>query len=285
MSPVAVITGGTRGIGYATCEYLASQGWSVGLCSRDKNEAEVVARAITEKFGVATFGYAADVANPEEVRQFAQRATHHLGSVTALVCNAAILGPVGRLVDVSFRDLADTFAVNVIGFTTCVQAFWENLISTDGFRIVTLAGGGLGGPGQMVRAPAYVPSKSALVSIVELISDEVTGAGGTVNVIAPGNIPTDFMKAVLEAGPILAGEVLFSQAAERTDREIGDSLQRYFDLLGFLLSDEASSISGRFLSARWNEPSSLSDLLAFNMSESLFRLRRIDNDLYLESSK
>jgi 3-oxoacyl-[acyl-carrier protein] reductase len=285
MKPVAVVTGGTRGIGYETAVYLASLGWSVALCSRDQDEALTAARRIGSTYPVETFGAGADVSDPSQVRQFAEQVVERLGQVKVLVCNAAVLGPVGRIKDVSPDAIASSFAVNVYGFSNCVTFFWPSLEKASPFRIIALAGGGLGGPNQMKRAPAYVPSKSALVSMVELISDEVVSAGGTANVIAPGDIPTNFMKTVIDAGPIAAGDLLYSQALQREGKDIGSAHQRFLELLVFLLSEQSSKISGRFLSARWNDPVSLYERSRLDLSESLFRLRRIDDDLFIEAPK
>ena len=283
MRQVAVVTGGSRGIGLETCGYLASRGWNIALCSRDGDDAETAAELIRRTHGVDAIGTPADVSSPDDMDDFAARVRRELGQVRALVCNAAVLGPVGRLEQIRSADLLDTFAVNVLGFSNACRSFWSDLRSVGDFRIVALAGGGLGGPGQMTRAPGYVPSKSALVSMVEVINDEVVEAGGTVNVVAPGNIPTGFMRSVLDAGPAAAGDVLYSQAADREGKQIGDSLGRFLDLLEFLLGEDARFISGRFLSARWNDPASLMTRTDEGLSDAMFRLRRIDDDLFKES--
>lgn len=284
MNPVAVITGGSRGIGFETASFLAGHGWGIAICSRDTDDAVDAARRIQEEHGVQTLGIGADVSQPQDMDRFASEVSAKFGGVNALICNAAVLGPVGRLADVKPAAAAEAFGINVMGFVNGCNSFWPHLTSTKAFRIVALAGGGLGGPGQMTRTPAYVPSKAALASLVEIASGEVLDAGGTVNIIAPGNIPTGFMTSVLDAGPAMAGEVLYDQAAERQGLVIGNSLERFLDLLWYLLGDSSQFVSGRFLSARWNTPESLMALGTEGLTDSMFRLRRIDDDLYKESS-
>ena len=265
-----------------TADFLASNGWDIAICSRNEAEVKDAAERLAQEHGVASIGMAVNIADPIEVESFARRVSVELGPVHALVCNAAILGPVGSVAQVEPADMAATLAVNVLGFSNCLKFFWPGLVAVRGFRVIALAGGGLGGPGQMKRAPAYVPSKAALVSMIEMISDEVVEAGGTINAIAPGNIPTGFMKSVLLAGEVFAGKELFEQAAEREGKPVGNSLERFFDLLSFLLDEHTDFVSGRFLSARWNTPDALASLRTEGLSDSLFTLRRIDDDLYSE---
>lgn len=285
MRPVAVITGGSRGIGFETAAFLSHRGWDIALCSRDASEAKSAAQHISAASEANVFSAGADVSNATDMKHFASQVIEHFGSLKALICNAAVLGPVGRLADVTSRDMTTAFNVNVMGFVNPCQSFWSYLESTQAFRIIALAGGGLGGPGQMTRAPAYVPSKAALASMTEIISEEVVNAGGTVNVVAPGNIPTGFMKSVLDAGSQAAGEALYGQAIAREGADIGESLGRFLDLLEFLLDESSEFISGRFLSARWNTPESLNKIGPQGLTDSMFRLRRIDDDLYLESQQ
>lgn len=283
MSSVVVVTGGSRGIGYETARYMASQGWDIALCSRGHDEALQAAKQIESDFGVRAIGAMADVADASQMNQFALDVDLVFDQVKVLICNAAIIGPIGELVDVQIETLMETFNVNVCGFVNSYKAFWRSLQRNRGFRIVSLAGGGLGGPGQMARAPGYVPSKSALVTMSETVSDEVVEAGGTINVVAPGNIPTSFMKSAIEAGQSVAGEMLYSQALAREGLEIGDSLTRFFRLLDFIVSEKSNHLSGRFLSARWDDPQSLLTMNQQQLSANIFKLRRIDDDLFTES--
>ena len=281
---VAVITGGSKGIGRETAHALAADGWDIALCSRDSRDAETTALEIASVHGVSSYGARADIIDSGAMDEFASEVARQWTGVDLLVCNAAVLGPVGSVPEVPAGAIESALLVNVVGTTNSIRSFWPLLSRSDVFRIIALAGGGLGGPGQMTRAPAYVPSKAAVVSLVEIISDDVVEAGGTINAIAPGNIPTSFMRSVLDAGESAAGETLFTQAREREGRPIGDSLSHFLSLLRFIASPESAPISGRFLSARWNSPDQLRAIINVGLTDNLFRLRRIDNDLYLEQN-
>lgn len=279
-APVAVITGGSRGIGFQTGRFLASQGWRTALCSRRLSDARKAAKAITADFNTPSVGVSADVANFQSLEEFANSVSKEWGVVRLLLCNAAVIGPIGKIADVDSRSVQAAVATNFLGVTNSIQAFWSLLSETSDFRIVALTGGGLGGPNQVHRAPGYVPTKAAVASLVEILSEEVREAGGTINAVAPGNIPTDFMKSVLEADVDDAGDVLLAQAQDRDGKGIGDSLDDFFSLLSFILSNESLHINGRFLSSRWNSKNQLQELTASDWSDSFLRLRRIDDQLF-----
>ena len=283
--PVVVISGGTRGIGYETGRALAGDGWRVALCARDQESASKVAREFAEKYSTDTYGAAVDVSNQNSVQLFADQVGERLGAVDLLICNAAVLGPIGKLLDVQIGKLNAAFATNVMGVVHSIRAFWSHLISTKDFRIIVLAGGGLGGPNPLGRALAYVPSKAAVTSIVELLSDEVAQAGGTINAVAPGNIPTSFMDSVLDVDQEIAGEHLVSQARERANSSIDASIQDFLNLVRYLSTPMSSHINGRILSARWDHVELLSSLRRLTISGNLFRLRRIDESLFSETSE
>src|ERR1700730_4282832 len=96
-SLVCAITGGTLGIGRHTAELLASDGWAVAICSRHGDQADAVAAEIGATYGTPTVGVGADVVSARELGAFADEVDRQLGPVSAVVANAAVLGPVGAL--------------------------------------------------------------------------------------------------------------------------------------------------------------------------------------------
>lgn len=284
-SPVVVITGGTRGIGYETGRALAMDGWRIALCARDQESASDVAEELSERYSTETYGAVADVASQISVRHFADEVNSRFEAVNLLICNAAVLGPVGKLVDVQRAELGAAFMTNVMGVVNSIDAFWDQLVSAEGFRIIVLAGGGLGGPNPLERALAYVPSKAAVVSIVELLSNEVEQAGGTINAVAPGNIPTTFMDPILCVDQETAGAQLVSQIRERANGSIDASIQDFLAMVRYLVLPGSSHINGRILSAKWDRIDQLSSLQKSDISDNLFRLRRIDESLFSEAAE
>lgn len=133
----------------------------------------------------------------------------------------------------------------------------------------------------MMRASAYLTSKFAIAGLTEALAEELAEMQITVNAIAPGPLPTTFLNPVVDAGPELAGQDLFADAASRSGQLEQSDVAPFLELLDYLVSHEASSLTGRILSARWETPAVLRSR-ADHLSASHFRLRRIDDDLYAE---
>src|SRR5262249_6825415 len=150
------------------------------------------------------------------------------------VANAAVLGPVGAIHNVTASEWAETLRINVVGTAAVVRAVVPSM-TTRGFgRIVTLSGAGVGGPQPADHVSAYVASKAAVVALTESVAAELP-VGVTINAVAPGAVPTGFMAGVLEAGPELAGTTLF-EAVRNTAMP---DLSPLRELLLYVVSDEA----------------------------------------------
>ena len=285
MTPrVAVITGASRGIGFETAKHLASQGWDLALCARDEALVGAVANAIQSEFAIRCVGFGVDVVDQTQMTKFANRSQELLGNAGVLICNAGVLGPLGKLTDINLDDFRATLDTNLFGVTNTICAFSNQLETLSSSRIIALSGGGLGGPNPINRAPAYTASKAALLMLAEAIAADLDSTTTTINCIAPGNIPTEFMNSAIQSGSAIAGKVNYDDAIRRQSIEIGDSLYSYFALLDYLVSPIADHINGRILSARWDDPEKLEAMRSDNLSPNLFRLRRIDEDLFGEQT-
>lgn len=281
-APVAVVTGGTRGIGRQTVEWLAEHGYSVALCGRSATDAKTVAREIADAFGSLTLGVGVDVADAAQVSDFAEAVASVFGIPTVVVCNAAILGPVGALTVCDPVEWSYTLQVNVCGIANVVGLFARRMETIGRGKFVVLSGGGVGGPRVSPRLSAYTTSKAAVVMLVETLAEEFKEAGLQINAVAPGAMPTGFTAGILLAGPTIAGVDLFEATARNSALE--GSFHLYAELFEFLVSSESDWLTGRLLSARWETPELLRQQRSNIEASDRFRLRRIDESLYAEMS-
>jgi NAD(P)-dependent dehydrogenase (short-subunit alcohol dehydrogenase family) len=184
---VAVVTGGSRGIGAAVVERLAGDGWTVCLSYRSDRAA---AEAVAEACGATAV--AADVAEPDDVAALFA-AADRLGPVRVLVNNAGIVGPRARVDELDAARLARMFAVNVTGSFLCAGEAVRRM-STDrggaGGVIVNVSsvGARLGSPGEYVD---YAASKGAIDTFTVGLAREVATEGIRVNAVRPGIIDTE----------------------------------------------------------------------------------------------
>lgn len=278
---VAAITGGWKGVGLHTARHFASLGWGVSICGRDQTGVADAARSLKLEFGIQVIGVSSDVTSEKEMEYFAKQTLDTLGPVDTLICNAAILGPVGKVANISIREVFNTFATNVVGAYNTVSAFWDQLSQSPTPRVITISGGGLGGPNQVKTAPAYVPSKAALASFTEILAEEMRMINGSAISVALGSvIPTNFLKDAIDVGINVAGKSLFEDAMMQQNSKIKNTLDDYYILLDYLMTEDGVNLNGSLLSAKWNKIVELKHEVEQGLESSMYRLRRIDGQLF-----
>jgi glucose 1-dehydrogenase len=187
--PLTVVTGGSRGIGAAICRRLAADGHDLALGYRAEQERASAVAAEVRAAGARCVTVALDTADPEGVDALFAAAAE-LGTVTGLVNNAGITGPVGKLVDIAVDELPRVFAVNVVGVLLCARRAAQVMSAAGGGAIVNLSSGAatLGSPGEYVH---YAGAKAAVDAITIGLSKELGPDGIRVNAVAPGTIWTE----------------------------------------------------------------------------------------------
>jgi NAD(P)-dependent dehydrogenase (short-subunit alcohol dehydrogenase family) len=175
---VAVVTGGSRGIGAVVAARCAAAGWRV--CFSYVADAEAAERVD----GVAV---RADVAvEADVVRLFDTAAA--LGPITAVVVNAGIVGPRARISELSFERVSRMFAVNAVGAVMCCREAARRMDSGGSIVLLSSMAAKLGSPGEYVD---YAASKGAVDTLGIGLSRELAQDGIRVNVVRPGIIDTD----------------------------------------------------------------------------------------------
>lgn len=188
MSPVTVVTGGSRGIGAATVRHLADAGHDVAIAYRaDHAAAQDVLRHVRAagRRGVAV---RADTTDPDDVAALFDTAEDQLGPLTGLVNNAGITSPIGPFTDLTITDLRRVVDVNLIGYVLAAQQAARRMPPGGAIVNVSSAAATLGSPGEYVH---YAAVKAATDTLTVGLSKELAPHGIRVNAVAPGIIRTD----------------------------------------------------------------------------------------------
>ncbi|MGY3616781.1 3-oxoacyl-[acyl-carrier protein] reductase [Bradyrhizobium sp. USDA 10063] len=188
---VALVTGGSRGIGAAIVHALADQGAAVAINYRERaGEADALAKAITASGGKA-IAIAADVSQGPAVAQLVQRATAELGPIDILVNNAGIAITRG-VDDLTEADFDQTITVNLKSVFLCTQAVLPAMRAKQWGRIINISSGAARGAGAI--GPHYNASKAGVEGLTRGYAARLVKEGITVNAVAPSLIETDMMK-------------------------------------------------------------------------------------------
>ena len=235
MGKIALVTGGSRGIGAATCQLLADNGYDVAINYRDdKAAAEAVTDAVCRQGGRSVV-LRADVGVEEDVINMFETVDRELGTLDALVNNAGIIGPRGRVDALSEADIISVLRTNIVGSMICCREAVRRMSTNYGGRggaIVNVSSGSayIGNPGSSVL---YAVSKGGLNSLMIGLSQEVAGEGIRVNNIAPGLTRTQMVTTEAAAEATVA--VPMGRLGE--PREIAESIL-------WLLSEKAGFVAG-----------------------------------------
>jgi 3-oxoacyl-[acyl-carrier protein] reductase len=233
---IALVTGGSRGIGRACCEALADQGATVVVnYVRGEAAAREVAEAIAAKGGKADVaGF--DVADSKAVDTAIDELVKRHGKIDVLVANAGISID-GLLLRLKDDDLEKLWATNVRGAIACARAASRSMMRGRWGRIVLMSSvvGEMGNVGQT----AYAATKAALIGAAKSIAREYASRNVTSNVVAPGYIDTDMTAAMTaEMKEQLAKIIPLGRTG--TARDIAAAC-------AYLASDEAGYVTGQVL--------------------------------------
>lgn len=180
---VAVVTGGSKGLGVAMAAGLASAGASVVLVSRNEDEASAVAAEIAAGFGVRSRGLAADVADPAAVEEMVAAVLAEFGRIDILI-NSAGINIRGSIEELSYEQFQQVQRTNVDGTWLCCRAVIPSMKAAGYGRIVNIAST-LGLVGLANRTP-YTSSKGAVVQLTRALGLELATHGIACNAICPG---------------------------------------------------------------------------------------------------
>jgi NAD(P)-dependent dehydrogenase (short-subunit alcohol dehydrogenase family) len=185
---VALVTGGSRGIGRAIVEHLAGDNARVAFCSRDGEEAQRVAAAIASATGATVRGYAADLTEPDAAAALVAAVEHELGPLRILINNAA--APVyGDIFAVSDAVWERTIATKLLGYMRCARAALPGMIERRYGRIVNVVG--IAGERPNPNSVAIGVVNAGLLNLTRALANQVARHGVTVNAVSPGMTATE----------------------------------------------------------------------------------------------
>jgi acetoacetyl-CoA reductase len=190
MSRVAIVTGGTRGIGRAICEALAADGMTV-VANYAGNEEK--ARAFTDETGITAYKW--DVGDHQACLDGCRKVASEAGPVDVLVNNAGVTRD-ATLLKMSFEDWYDVMRINLGGCFNMAKGCFPGMKERGWGRIVNI--GSINGQAGQYGQVNYAAAKSGIHGFTKALAQEGARFGITVNAIAPGYIDTDMVAAVPE---------------------------------------------------------------------------------------
>jgi NAD(P)-dependent dehydrogenase (short-subunit alcohol dehydrogenase family) len=269
---VAIVSGASHGLGFAIARRYLAAGASVVMCAREAAPLTHALQLLQTEASSSVRGIRADVSRQAEVERLIQETLVQFGRIDVLVNNAGVYGPKGAIEDVEWRDWVRAIEINLLGSVLMARAVVSSMKARRGGKIIQLSGGGATLP--QPRISAYAASKAAVVRFAETLAEEVRSFGIDVNCIAPGALNTRMLDELLAAGPIQVGHELYERSVKQKQLG-GTGLEAGVELAVFLASNASDGITGKLISAVWDNWQAWPQHLQELASTDVYTLRRI----------
>ena len=242
---IAIVTGGSKGIGRAAAMALAQEGVDVAICARGAEDLEEAAADIRAKTGRKALAVQADMSNPEDIKRLVATTVSELGGVDILV-NNAVNSTAAPFMELTDEDWLNHINVKVMGYVRCSREVIPHMQQRGGGRIIHI--GGMAARSANRLANSNGVTNSSVSNMAKNLSDQFASDGILVNCIHPGTTRTERQDRSLKARAEYAN-IAVDEAERRAvaDIPIGRMVesQDIADLILFLVSDRAGAITGQ----------------------------------------
>lgn len=267
-----IITGGHGGIGKQISQKFIEQGFSVISVGRNR---ETFNKAFFKFNSTQVKFYELDISSSSGIDTFYQYLLDNLTSIDCLINAAGAQAPIGPFSSIEFENWSNNVQTNLIGVARILKCVIPFFIKAQRGKIINFSGGGA--TSSRPNFSAYAVSKIAVVRLTEILSDELKINNVDINAVAPGPINTAMLDEVLMAGELAGEELRVAQ-----DRKIcgGISPEKVANLCLFLASEKSNGITGKLISAVWDDYNNPKFINRLKNDKDFCTLRRIDGRNY-----
>ena len=271
---VTIITGASKGLGYEIAKNFLKFGSNIVICSRNLNEIKSVyykLKKIKNKYQKILY-FVTDVSSYDQVYKLINFTLRKFKKIDILINNAGIYGPKGMIEKISWDDWLKAIEINLFGSVHCCRAVIPHFKKRNTGKIIQLSGGGATAPLPMISA--YAVSKAAIVRFIENTSKELKNYNIDLNAVAPGPLNTSMLEEILKAGPKKVGKEFYEKSLKQK-KTGGTPFNEVCQLILFLASKHSNGISGKLISALWDDWKNWKYYKNILQDSDVYTLRRI----------
>jgi len=270
MKIVSYISGASGFAGLMLTEHLANQGKDLLLSGRDKNRLQELVQDLSKRYPNQHFqAFQCDLASPEAWKS----AIELLNGFT--VCEyincSGIQGKLGPSAEIEYEEMNTVFNVNLFSSICFTNYFANKLKENDKLTIIHFSGGGSTSPRPLFLS--YSLSKTSLLRFIENFAVENLNENIKINAIAPGVMPSKMQTEVIENETLHDSKDYMTSFNSLSDKNYDST--KFLHLCDFLLSDKSKGITGKLISAEWDNWAEWPNNLNKLKNTDLYTLRRI----------
>ncbi len=268
-----MITGASRGLGKFLSEHFIDIGHDLILVSSNieklKKNIKDINLASTQKLHIVSANYL----EKEFEKKMFRSIEKFTKNIDVLINNAATQSPIGPFVDTDFEEWEKNFKVNFVSTALVIKKTISFMSNKSGGSIINISGGGSSSP--RPNLSAYACSKTALVRLTETLSYELNQKNLNINInaVAPGAMPTTMMKELLDFPDEIVGK--HEKDLAKQTLSSSSEMDSVGKLCDFLISSSARNITGKLISAKWDNWSKWPENSEKLDNGDLYTLRRI----------
>lgn len=267
-----IITGASQGFGKIIAAKFLKYKNNIAICARNIKELEQTHNELISTSQSKIYSKSCDVSKETDVNAFVDESIKAFGNIDAIVLNAGIYGPMGSTESVDINEWIKTIEVNLYGVLYPCRRIISHFKQNKHGKIIIVSGGGATNP--MPNITAYASSKAAVIRLMESLAHELKPYNIDVNAVAPGALATRLVDQVLNAGPDVVGSEFYDKnVAWKTNGATSPELGA--ELVYYLANVESNGITGKLISAQWDNWKDLSSHLDELNSSDIYCLRRI----------
>jgi len=240
-----LLTGATKGLGFEILNYYVSKGYNLILISKNKKKLLNLKKKYKKIINLNIF--AVDLAKVERLNNTIKKIIKKFKKIDILINNAGVWGPIGNFDKNNWKKWLEALNINLISSSYLIKSVLPIMKKNNFGRIVQLSGGGATSP--MPNFSSYAVSKTAVVRLVETISEECRSFNININAVAPGPMNTNMLNIALKSGKEKVGENHYNKLLKQK-RKGGVGFYRTLSLIDFLIRNR--KVSGKLISAIWD---------------------------------
>lgn len=268
---VVFITGASGTIGKVIATLFLNKGSKVAVFSRS------IKMTIVDEWGIDTnigelFPLKGDITDFDQINSAITNTIDKYGKIDALINCAGIIGPIGPIEQNSIDDWVRTINTNLIGIYFAIKTILPFMLEAKRGKIINFSGGGAAYGRE--NFSAYSASKAGVVRLTESVSMELFDKNIQINAIAPGAILSKMWSEVERLGNE-AGEMANSELT-RLKQSSNNPIEPLLDLIKFLLTEKSNFLTGKLISAKYDDWKDFDNKQEMIRNSDLYTLRRMD---------